>query len=123
VVSDALVDEFAGRGDLDPGRPQVTGVGQPADQAVLVEDPDDPRQHGRVEPLQLGQLGQAERPAPPDQAEHRVLRGRQALTGGRVVELAGEPADDATQARHEFGVHRVPALPYSPTGLLANWPN
>jgi hypothetical protein len=94
-----------GRG-RQPGRPHVVRVGHPSDELALVENLDDPRHHGGIQPLKLGQLRQAERPAAADEREHRVLRGRQALAGGRFVELTGEPCDHSAQPGQEFGVHR-----------------
>jgi MFS transporter, ACDE family, multidrug resistance protein len=76
---DALVGLPPLGGDLDPGGAEVVRVAQPADQAERVELADDPGQHGRVEPLDLGEFGQAERATVRDDAEHRRLGRGQPL--------------------------------------------
>jgi hypothetical protein len=101
------MDLLAHRCRGQPGRPHVIRVGHPADELALVENLDDPRHHGGIQPLKLRQFGQAERPAAADERENRVLGRRQALAGGRVVELTGEPGDDSAQPCNEFGVHGV----------------
>lgn len=105
--ADRLVDLHSLRGGLHAGGAQVAGIGHPADQAALVQRLDHPGQHRRVKALQLGQLGQPQRPAPVDQGQHGVLRGGEVRARGRFVEHAGEPRDDRAQPRHEFGVHHV----------------
>jgi MFS transporter, ACDE family, multidrug resistance protein len=73
---DALIGLLALGGDLDPGRAEIVRVTQPADQAERIELADDPGQHGRVEALDLGEIGEAERAAVGDDAEHgRLGRG------------------------------------------------
>jgi hypothetical protein len=99
------VDLLAVRGDLHPGGPQVVGVGEATDQASVVEHPDDARDHGGIEALELGEIGEAKRAAGPDQGQHRVLSGGQALAGGGVVELAGELTEHRPEPGYEFDVH------------------
>jgi hypothetical protein len=99
------VDLLAVRGDLDPGGAQVAGVRQALDQARVVEHPDDAGDHRGIQPLELGEIGETERASGPDQGEHRVLGGGQALPGGGVVKLARELADHRAEPGYEFNIH------------------
>jgi len=74
---DALIGLRALGGDLDPGGAEIVGITQPLDQAERIELADHPGQHGRVEALELGEFGEAERAAARDDAEHgRLSRGQ-----------------------------------------------
>ncbi len=77
---DSPVDFLTRRRGDDRGAAQVRGVGDPADQLQFLQPPDDARQHGRVQPFKIGELGQVDRPAEHHQPEHRGLRRRQPLT-------------------------------------------
>src|SRR5580692_234815 len=102
---DPLVDAAALRRDLDPGRAEVVWIAQPVDQAVFIELADDTGQHRRVDALELGEFGQAERSAHAGDAQHRGLgRGQPFLPGGGV-ELPREIQDDTPQPDDRVTVH------------------
>jgi hypothetical protein len=105
--ADPVVDSRAFRRHHDAGRAEVAGVLHAADETALIQGLDDAGQHGRVQALELGQLGQAQGAAGMNQAEDGVLRGGEVLARGRLIEHAGEPGDDRAQPGHEFGVHHV----------------
>jgi ACDE family multidrug resistance protein len=110
---DALVGLLSLGGDLDPGGAEIVGVTQPPDQAERIKLADDPGQHGRVEALDVGEFGEAERAAVGHDAEHgRLGRGEPLPHRGRV-QLPREPQDDPPQPDDGLVVHarRPPPLP------------
>src|SRR6185312_8352532 len=102
---DPLVDAAALRRDLDPGRPEIIGVAQPLEQAVFIELADDAGEHRRVDALEFGEFGQAERPAHGGNAQYRGLGRGEPFLPGRGVELPRELQDDTPQADDRVTVH------------------
>src|SRR5690242_6040944 len=102
---DPLVGAAALRRDLDPGRAEIIGVAQPLEQAVFIELADDSGEHRRVDALEFGEFGQAERPAHRGDAQYRGLGRGQPFLPGRGVELPRELQDDTPQADDRVTVH------------------
>src|SRR5580658_6976439 len=102
---DALIGLLALGGDLDAGGAEVVRVAQPPDQAERVKLADHPGQHGRVEALDLGEFGEAERAAVGDDAEHGRLRRGQPLPHRGRVQLPREPQDDPPETDDGLLVH------------------
>jgi hypothetical protein len=107
LLTDPVVHLLALRRHRHPGGAQVAGVLHAADETALVQHLDHAGEHGRVQALELVQLGQAERSAGADQGEDGVLGRGEVLARGRVVKHAGKPVNDRAQPRHEFAVHHV----------------
>ena len=72
------------------------------DQTGLVEVGDDPAEHGRVDALDLGQLGEPQRALPGDAAERRELARGQAVRRGRAALIRRDSLP--TTARSRAGV-------------------
>jgi MFS transporter, ACDE family, multidrug resistance protein len=110
---DALKGLFPFGGGLDAGGAEVVGVTQAADQAKRIKLADHAGQHGRVEALDLGEFGEAERAAVGDDAEHGCLRRGQPLPHRGRVQLPREPQDDPPETDNGLLVHA-----HSPPPLL-----
>src|SRR6478735_5002510 len=102
---DPLVGAAALRRDLDPGRAEIIGVAEPLEQAVFIELADDAGEHRRIDALELGEFGQAERPAHGGDAQYGGLGRGQPFLPGRGVELPRELQDDTPQADDRVTVH------------------
>jgi hypothetical protein len=95
---DPFVPALAFRCRLDPGGAEIVGVAQPLYQAEGIELADHPGKHRRIEALEFGEFGQAQRPAADRYAEHGRLGRSQPLLPGSGVKLPRQTEDNAPQA-------------------------
>ena len=95
------------------------GVGLAADQPRLGQARCDAREHRRVDPLDLGELGQPQRAAARDRREDRELGGGESLAGVSRTQVAGRDAERDAQPLDRLSLHQRAGARHGLQYLLA----
>ena len=82
--------------------PPVARVGHPVHQPGAFEFPGDPGEHGGVESLHEGKVGQPERSLPHDRHQHLVLARRERRAGTGLAEAPTQTPDGPPGAGGEL---------------------